>query len=248
VRFHAAAVVVLAAALVGGCEDSGRSAPTPSSSAPAPAPASLSDLRAEAAALAGRRDYTGAEQQYREALKLQPDDFDLHYGLASVLSQLDKRAEAIEEFRWVAANGSARRPEVDAARRWLAEAEASPPPATTASATRGTPPPAIKGEAGATGSITGKVTWPGLPEAKDFTIRVIVDSEGGPRARKIVRSKLNGAYTVGELPPGTYKLMAAAGTVQMWKSLSVTVNTGQETVLDLSPANAAISPTEFAGR
>jgi tetratricopeptide (TPR) repeat protein len=232
-----------AAALLGGCGDSGASK-SPVTAVPA-APAV--DVRAEAIALAGRGEYAAAEQKYREALQQQPDDFDLHYGLASVLSQLDKRAEAMEEFRWVVANGRPGRAEVDLAKRWLAEAEAVRPPTPSTAATRVAQPPPIKGEAGATGTVTGKVTWPGLPAGKEFTIRVIVESEGA-RGRKIVRSALNGSYMVDDLPAGSYKLMAAAGTVQMWKNIPVTVTAGQDTVLDLNPTNAAITPAEFAGR
>ena len=243
-RVATLAGLLAAAALAGGCGDSGTAKP-PVATAPGAAP--TGDARAEAAALASRGDYAAAEQKYREALQQQPDDFDLHYALASVLSQLDKRAEAMEEFRWVVANGRSGRAEVDLARRWLAEAEAAPPATPSTAATRAAQPPPIKGEAGATGTITGKVSWPGLPAGKEFTIRVIVESEG-VRGRKIVRSSLNGNYAVDELPAGNYKLMAAAGTVQMWKNLPVTVTAGQDTVLDLNPANAAITPSEFAGR
>jgi tetratricopeptide (TPR) repeat protein len=236
-------VLVTAAVLAGGCGDAG-SSKAPVGAAPA-TPAT--DARAEAIALAGRGDYAAAEQKYREALQQQPDDFDLHYGLASVLSQLDKRGEALEEFRWVVANGRPGRAEVDLARRWLAEAEAVPPTIPSAASTRAAQPPPIKGERGATGTITGKVVWPGLPTGKEYAIRIFVESEG-VRGRKIVRSTLNGSYSVDELPAGSYKLMAAAGTVQMWKNLSVTVTAGQDTVLDLNPSNAAISPAEFGGR
>ena len=243
----ATAVLVLAAALASGCADSGRSATTSSPAPTASTPAPSSDLCSDAAALAARGDHAGAERTYREALKQQPDDFDLHYGLAAVLSHLEKRAEAIEAFRWVVANGTPGRAEVGTARRWLAEAAATPGAASTRSATRGVRPAPIRGEPGATGTITGTVTWPGLPEAKQFAIRVIVDRDGGTRGRRIVRAILNRTYTIDDLAPGNYMLMAAAGTVQMWKHVPVTVHTGRETVLDLSPTNAAITPAEFAG-
>lgn len=237
-------VIVLAAiALVaGGCGgDSGTLAPTTS---PAPA-VSAGNAREEAATLASRGDYAAAEQKYREALTQQPDDFDLHYGLASVLSQLDRRAEAMEEFRWVMSNARTGRPEVDSARRWLAEAEAAAPSASTTNPGKPQAPPPLRGEPGATGTVSGKLTWPGIPDDRSLVIRLIVEGSGG---RKIVRSKLNAGYTIEDLPAGNYKLTAAAGTTPIWKDLSVTVSAGEQTNLDLTPANAAVSPTEFPAR
>jgi hypothetical protein len=231
------------ALVTGSCgSDSGKPAPTAS---PAPV-APTGNPREEAAALVARADYAAAEQKYREALTRQPDDFDLHFGLASVLSQLDRRAEAIEEFRWVVTNGRPGRPEVDSARRWLAEAEATVPATTTASQFKQPPRPALRGEPGATGTVSGKLTWPGIPNDRSFAIRVIVEGSGG--SRKIVRSKLNAGYTIADLPPGTYKLTGAAGSMPIWRDVPVTVSPGEETNLDLTPANAAVSPAEFPAR
>jgi hypothetical protein len=238
-------VIALAATglLTGGCGSD--SATPPPTAAPAPV-VSVGNPREEAAAFVARADYTAAEQKYREALARQPDDFDLHFGLASVLSQLDRRAEAIEEFRWVVANGRPGRPEVESARRWLAEAEALVAATTTASQLRQPPPPALRGQAETAGTVTGQVTWPGIPNDKSFAIRVIVEGSGG--SRKVVRSKLNAPYTIENLPPGTYKLTAASGSMPIWKDVSVTVSSGEQTKLDLTPANAVVSPADFPSR
>ena len=210
--------------------------------------------RDEAAALVARADYAGAERKYREALTRQPDDFDLHFGLASVLSvglasvrsQLDRRAEAIEEFRWVVAHGASGRPEVESARRWLAAAEATAPATTTVSQLKQPPPPVLRGEPGNSGTVSGTLTWPGIPDHRSLAIRVIVEGSGGRRT--IVRSKLNATYTVEDLPAGTYKLTAAAGSIPIWKDVAVIVSSGKHTNLDLSPANAVVSPAEFPAR
>jgi hypothetical protein len=238
-------VIVLTAIVLvaGGCgSDSGKPAPMASPVLAPPA----GNPREEAAALAARGDYTAAEQRYREALEQRPDDFDLHYGLASVLSQLDRHDEAIDQFRWVVTNGRPGSPEVDSARRWLAEAEATAPAATTATRLEQPPRPALRGEHGATGTVSGKLTWPGIPNDRSFAIRVIVEGSGG--SRKIVRSRLNASYTIEDLPPGTYKLTAAAGSMPVWKDVSVSVSSGEQTNLDLTPANAAVSPAEFPAR
>ena len=236
-------IVLTAIALVGGgCGgNAGTPAPT-ASSAPA---VQAGNPREEAAARAARGDYAAAEQKYREALEQQPDDFDLHYALASVLTHVDRRADAIEEFRWVVTNGRSGRPEVDSARRWLAEAKTTAPAASTINPTKSPTPPPLRGEPEATGTVSGKLTWPGIPDDKSLAIRLIVEGSSG---RKIVRSKLNARYTVEDLPAGTYKLTAAFGTLPIWKDVSVTVRAGELTNLDLTPADAAVSPAEFPVR
>jgi hypothetical protein len=235
-------VILFAIALFAAACDSSSTPITTSTPAPAP---SAGNPREEAAALAARGDYAAAEPRYREALKLQPDDFDLHYALASVLSQLNRRADAIEEFRWVVKNGRPERPEVDSARRWLAEAESQETASTNTAAGASTAP--LRGEPGTTGTVTGKTTWPGIPGDLNYAIRIMVEREG-TNARKFVPSKLNGTYTVDELPAGNYKLTGLAGNTRLWSDVPVTVSAGQQTTLDLSPSNAIVSPAEFPAR
>ncbi len=229
-------ILVAAALLAGGCGDA--RSPAPRAATPS-APAG--DPRAEAAALAARGDYAGAERKYREALTLKPDDVELHFGLGSVLSQLDRREPAAEEFRWVVQNGRPGRPEVDSARRWLAEAgDTAVAPASTPAASA--PDPA------STGTVSGKLTWPGVPAGMDYHIRVVIERDGPDGPRKFVRAKINGTYSVAELPEGSYKLTGLAGPTRMWSDLPVTVTAGRQTVLDLGPANAVVSPDEFPPR
>lgn len=232
-RLRLAALVLVVAAFVGACDS--RTPKVATTEGPAPA----GNLREEAAALAARGDYTAAERKYREALKAQPDDVELHFGLGSVLSQLDRRDDAAEEFRWVVKNGRPGRPEVDSARRWLAEAGDGAAPATVASA------PA---DASTLGTVAGKLTWPGLPPEKEFGIRIFVVSAADENVRKTTRTKLNGTFSVGELPEGSYKLIGLAGPVRVWSDVPLTISPGRQTTLDLSPANAVVSATEFPAR
>jgi hypothetical protein len=180
---------------------------------PADAPtASVAALREEAATLASRGDYLAAEKKYREALKLEPDSIELHFGLGSVLSQLDRREAAAEEFRWVVANGRPGRPEVDAARRWLAESGAAPSTAGAASE------PAA--EAATLGSVSGKLTWPNIPPGMSFHIRVVVTRDSDSNVRKFARTTLNGTFSIADLPEGTYKLVGLAGPTRIWSDLN----------------------------
>jgi hypothetical protein len=224
------AAVALAAVCAAGCDSRAPKVPTPT------VPVAVDTLREDAALLASRGEYAAAEAKYREALRAQPDDVELHFGLGSVLTQLDRRPEAIEEFRWVVAHGRPGRPEVDAARRWLAEAGAGAP--TTAAAP-------VDPEA--SGRLVGTLTWPDVPPAKNFGIRVVVEREDGSQ-RKIVRTKLNGSYTVDGLPEGAYKVTGLAGPMRIWSDLPVTVSHGKPTTFDLTPANASVSPAEFPVR
>ena len=63
-----------------------------------------------------------------------------------------------------------------------------------------------------------------------------------------MRAKLNGTYTVDSLPPGTYKLTAPPEACRIWNDVPVTVSSGAQTRLDLTPANAVVSPAEFPAR
>jgi hypothetical protein len=202
---------------------------------------SAGNPREEAATLAGRGDFGGSERKYREALRAQPDDVELHFGLGSVLSQLDRREAAADQFRWVVEHGRPGRPEVDSARRWLAESGEAAPVTTTSAAAEPEPT--------SLGALSGKLTWPGLPADKEFGIRVVIARDGdGPTVQKSARTKLNGAFSFEGLPEGAYKLTGLAGPVRVWSDLPVTVMPGRETTVALSPANATLSATEFPAR
>ncbi len=230
------AAVLLSIAVVTGCQT--KSAEVQTSAPPEASAPTLASLREDAAALASRGDHLAAEKKYREALKLAPDDAELHFGLGSVLTQLDRRDEAAEEFRWVVANGRPGRPEVDAARGWLGEAGAT-------ATVRASSEPA---DASTLGTVSGKLTWPGIPGGSTFAIRILVVRDGDANVRKFARTKLNDSFTVAELPEGAYKLSGLAGPTRVWSDLPVTVRAGQQTTIDLSPANAVVSATEFPAR
>jgi hypothetical protein len=229
-----ALVVVGAGALLAGCDSKPPKVATIAASVPA------GNLREDAARLAARGDFAGAERTYRAALSAQPDDVELHFGLGSVLSQLDRREAAAEEFRWVVQHGRPGRPEVDSARRWLAESGEAAPGSATAAA---------EPEPTSLGGVSGQLTWPGLPADKQFAVRVVVARKGdGAALQKSARTKLNGTFSIAGLPEGAYTLTGLAGPVRIWSDLPITVTPGRETTVDLSPANAIVSANEFPAR
>jgi hypothetical protein len=227
-------VLILAAALAAGCD-----AAPPKVAAPPPPAAAPGAAREDAALLASRGDWVAAEKKYREALQAEPDDVQLHFGLASVLTQLDRRDEAAEEFRWVVKNGRLGQPEVDTARRWLADSGQRSPGATTAAE------PVDKATLGA---VAGKLTWPNIPADMTFGIRIVVTRNDDANVRKSAKTKLNGSFTVPDLPEGAYTLTGLAGPTRIWSDLPVTVSAGRQTTIDLTPANAVVSATEFPAR
>ena len=225
--------LVIAAAPLVGCDSKPPKVATIAASVPAGNP------REDAALLAARGDFAGAERKYREALRAQPHDVDLHFGLGAVLSQLDRRDDADEEFLWVVQHGRPGRPEVDSARRWLAESGETAPASTAAS----------EPEPTSLGTVSGSLTWPGLPPRGDFPIRVIVARDGETESvHKSARTKLNGTFNIAGLPEGRYKLSGLAGPVRVWSDVPITVTPGRETKVDLSPSNAIVSATEFPAR
>jgi hypothetical protein len=98
------------------------------------------------------------------------------------------------------------------------------------------------------GTVAGKLTWPGLPAEKEFGIRIVVASGGDSNVRRFARTKLNGTFSVGDLPEGTYTLTGLAGPLRIWSDLPVTVAAGRQTTVDLSPVNAVVSATDFPAR
>src|SRR5690349_23748309 len=116
-------LVALLLLILPGCQSPSEPTRSPSSETPA--------TRAAQALAAGR--HADAAQLYRDALRETPGKMELHYGLAVASSYLDRRDDAIREFRWVVQYGPPTAAEVDASRQWLIRAGALPPTAYAAS-------------------------------------------------------------------------------------------------------------------
>ena len=101
-------------ALLAGCQSPAR--PVQSSA--------LEDGAVRAARALAEGRYTDALELYRQALADAPGKVGLHYGLGVASSYLDRRDDAVREFRWVVQYGPQTAPEVAAARRWLIRAGA----------------------------------------------------------------------------------------------------------------------------
>jgi len=209
--------------------------------------------RDEANRLAAAGDYARAEAKYREALAAEPDDLLLHFGLGSVLSYLNKLAEATEQFKWVVEHGRPSQPEVVAARQWLGSSGGTAAASATETPVRGEAAPQTPASRERTdtksGSLRGKTQWPGQTgpdRILDISVTRYVDKYVYPTLgshRGAAQVRVGDSYAIGDLPPGSYRLFAKSGGVSIWDT-RVDIEPGKETSFDLTPSNSRISPDE----
>ena len=76
-------------------------------------------LRVEGEAFFGKGDYVDAIEKYRQAADLDPAAVAPRFGLGTAYSFLDKRPEAIVQFRWVMDHAASTSTEYQDAQRWL---------------------------------------------------------------------------------------------------------------------------------
>jgi len=235
------ATLLLAAtalALSAGC---GAPPPRPPASHTSVTAPSLTELRAEADALARRGEHAAAAERYRAALTLTPDDLVLHFSLGSMLSHLDLEDEAAEQFRWVLEHGRPGQPEVVTARQWLATARPDSRVARAARERRLAPAPAQLG------TVQGTTSWPGVdPDKRRVPVELRIDGESPETAqmRMRVRVRLGRPYTFVKLPAGRYRLVASSEGTKLWEVRTL-VEGGKDTTLDLSEANSLVEASAF---
>ena len=230
--------------------------------APAPPPtAEVSEvdrLRTEAEALMGKPDYAGAVEKYKTALALSSESVPLRFGLGTAYSFLDKKPEAIEEFRWVIGHAGTDTREHQEARSWLLRVGAlRPSAAETASATTSTTPtdstpvnevktPEDKGR------LFAKTEWPGITPRSRF-IRGRVGIEGLEDANRDFKRnrpfRLGDVFEFRDLPPGTYRLMAKdeEKNIGLWDQQIQVPGGGKTTEITLTPSNSLTSPERYPG-
>jgi hypothetical protein len=242
-----APVALLGLALASGCS-------RPPTTTSAPAPSVVSSSREQGDVLARGGDHAGAVAKYREALQATPDDVGLRFALGSALSQLDRRAEAIEQFRWVVEHGQPGQQEVAMARQWLASASEQ---ASTAGSSSGrqdvtvSPAPGEDGQpAPGVGSIKGKTAWPSVnPDSQPVALELRFNGDDEATTGKNYRLHigLGRPYSMSDLPAGAYRVVGRSGGIKLWEQ-RVVVGAGKETALDLSEANSAVTPKDFPPR
>lgn len=240
-----ALLALFAAALASGC-----SGPPPPP-APTPAAGVARAPREEGDALASRGDHAAAVTKYREALRATPDDLTLRFALGSALSQVDRRDETIEQFRWVVEHGGPGQAEVAMAREWLAAERASgsdAPPSRRGETAPGVPATQSQPASPAgVGSIKGKTAWPGVnPDSQIVSLEIRLNGDDAATKDKSLRLhiRLGRPYAMSGLAAGAYRLMGRSAGVKVWET-RVVVGAGKDTVLDLTDSNALVTPKDF---
>jgi hypothetical protein len=199
---------------------------------PPPEPASVSP-REQAEMLFIRGDLEGAWKVYYDALRVEPEDLSLWYGLGRTLSRLNRRNETQKIFEYVVSRGDPDSEEVKHARQWLVGAGLLAEPSAPAV------PAAPRSRTEAWATVRGKVTWGKLePPREVFLIVQGLDKDG---SRSHARVPFGQSYQFDRLPAGAYHLIGGPETEWLW-DLRFTVEAGQELVLDLSRDNST-NPT-----
>jgi len=213
-------------------------------------PRSSSPVAAEDAATralralnAGR--FAEAFDLYREALGESPEKVGLHYGLGVASSQLDRRDDAIREFRWVVQYGPPKTAEVEAARQWLIRAGAlqSPLPAGP------TPVRADQAREAGNASLEGRAAAVEEGSESQPMRRMQLFLVGQPNSptqteRYSLRTDENGNFKFPNVVPGPYKLTNRVAGQPTWR-LRVDFKPSETKVLELTRSNSTSVLDDF---
>lgn len=234
-------VLVVAALLLAACQQAPVS-PTPTSSAVSPA----QQLRAEGDALMAKGDYQNAVEKYRQLADLEPAAVAPRFALGTAYSFLEKRPEAIVQFRWVLSRADAGSTEYQEAQRWLARVGALPIPTAVADTTPQRNQPRVA-DASTTGRLSGRTEWPDItPQRRLITGNVSLTGDE-PVTQDWTRTRpfrLGDAYEFKDVPAGRYRLVAVIDQTTVWDE-KVTIEAGKETNLTLSQSSSPVPAGRF---
>jgi hypothetical protein len=236
-------IVLLAAALLLGaaCQQAPVSHP-PTSQKLSPA----EQMKVEGDAFLAKGDYGNAVEKYRQAIDLDAGAIAPRFALGTAYSFMEKRPEAIVQFRWVMGRAAAASPEYQEAQRWLIRVGALVPPATVADAGQ-------KNQAGPldssmVGRLVGKTEWPGVTPQRRFvkgTLSLMGDEPVTQDVRRSRAFRLGDAYEFKDVPAGRYRVVAVIDETTVWDE-KVQVDTGKDTSLTLSQSTSPVPAGKFA--
>jgi len=209
-------------------------------------PAPPSDVATDAREAMARRDWGAAAPLFRRAIASAPDSLALHHGLAICATYLDLRDEAMREFQWVLARGTAGSEETTVARSWLAQTNGptANPADRSASERDGNDPKS------GSGSVRGAVGWaePGHSAQQPMNRKLLhlvgLKDTSTSGIRYSIRSDANGRYEFEHIVPGPYKLTDTIAGQPRWR-LRITVAEAQDAIVDLDPNNSAKIHDDF---
>ena len=206
-------------------------------------PSAARDIAAEALAASAQADWVHAAELLRQALQQDPSRADLHYHLGLAASHLDRRDEAVREFRWVLANVAPELPEAVEARRWLTDAGVLTRPVETPTA----PSDRITEETPGDSGLQGRVVWAdGRPTAREQLFLKGAPKSPNQALQWVMRTDDGGRFEFKRIPAGTYMLTNRIAGEPTWR-LRVQLAPGETTTLDLGEANNAKVRDDFPG-
>lgn len=233
------ALVLAAALLLAACQQAPVSRPPVSTLSPA------EQLKAEGDGLVAKGDYANAIEKYRQAADLEPTAVGPRFGLGIAYSFLDKRSEAIVQFRWILGRADSASTEYQDARRWLIRAGALSAEPAVAEASQSTE--SSTSDPSTTGRLFGRTEWPEItPQRKLITGNLsLVGDE--PVTQDVKRSRafrLGDAYEFRHVPAGRYRVVAVIDETKVWDE-KVTVEAGKDTNLTLSQSTSSVPVNRF---
>ena len=230
--------LILAALLLAACQQAPVSHPPVAMSAAGRALAEGDRLMAKA-------DYAGAIEKYRQAVDLEPDGVRPHFALGTAYSFLDRRPEAIAQFRWVLGHADAAASEYKEAYRWLARVGALPASATAEATQTGSLAPADRASLG---RIVGRTEWPGVTPQRRLVTGQLTLMGDEPVTHDVNRTRpfrLGDAYEFRDVPAGRYRVVAVIDETTVWEE-KVTVEAAKDTSLMLRQSASSVPVEKFA--
>src|SRR6185503_1231087 len=182
-----------------------------------------------------------------QALDDAPGKVALHYGLGVANSHLDRRDDAVREFRWVVQYGPQTAPEVAAARQWLIKAGALP---TTSFHTAASPSRSGEERQPGNASLEGRAIFAEAGQAPKPMARLqlfLVPVGSTEKERYHLRTDGEGNFKFPNVAPGSYKLIDRVAGEPIWR-LRVEVKPSETKALELTPANSLAMQDDFPER
>jgi hypothetical protein len=233
-------IVVLAAVLFLGaaCQQAPVSHPPVSTLSPA------ERLKTEGDALMAKGAYLDAVEKYRQAADLDPAAVAPRFGLGTAYTFLEKRPEAILQFRWVLSHADAASTEYREARRWLTRVGALLEPTVADAGQKGETRPVDRSTVG---RLVGKTEWPGITPHRRLitgTLSLVGDEPVTQDVKRNRAFRLGDGYEFRDLPAGRYRVVAVIDETQVWDE-KVTVEAGKDTSLVLSQSTSPVPAGKF---
>ncbi|HEY7254473.1 MAG TPA: tetratricopeptide repeat protein [Methylomirabilota bacterium] len=215
----------------------------PATSALAPA----AQMRADGDALIAGGQYAAAVEKFRQAIDLEPNSVPIRFALGTAYSFLDRRSEAVAQFRWVVANAAVGSTEHQEARRWLVRVGAMEEAPAAVAKADGSADAAQKVDPASLGSIVGQTEWPGVTPA-EHRVQLRISMLGTEDSTRPVQRRadilLGEKFEFKDIPEGQYRLLGIHDDKIIWEQ-RFAVRPGKQTDLALNQAASSVPANTF---